>query len=313
METTLIYNQQAGNNFHAGPDEILAALRQVGFEPSYHPTSTEEDLDRVLAQAQDLVVVAGGDGSVRAVATRLLGKKVRITPLPMGTANNLARAYGLTGKPLDVVAGLADPLERDHDIGRVQTPQGVFYFLEAMGIGVFADILKNYKPEEGKSVVRSIQAVMDTLKEYHPKFFHFTVDGEDLSGSYLLFEVMNTPTMGFRYMLAPGAKPDDSLFDLVLIHASQQESYLRFAAGVLTGTLPGDPSVSLQKGRRLEIAWRGFPVHIDGEVLAGLHGQAATEFIDEESEALEVAGPFLRVDLLPKAVHFLIPKVIIKR
>jgi diacylglycerol kinase family enzyme len=313
MRTTLIYNQQAGNNFHAGPDEILAALHQVGFEATYHPTSTEEDLDRVLAQAQDLVVVAGGDGSLRAVATRLLGKDVRITPLPMGTANNLARTYGLTGKPLDVIAGLADPLERAHDVGRVQTPQGVFYFLEAMGIGVFADILKNYKPEEGKSVVRSFQAVMDTLKEYHPKFFHFAVDGEDLSGSYLLFEVMNTPTMGFRYMLAPGAKPDDGLFDLVSIHASQQESYLRFAAGVLTGNLQSDPSVSLQKGRLLEIAWRGFPVHIDGEVLSGLNGQAGTEPGDEEGKTLEVAGPFLQVDLLPKAVHFLIPKVIIKR
>ncbi len=109
METTLIYNQQAGNTTQPGPDQILEALRQVGFDPVYRPTETEEELDDVLAQAKDLVVVAGGDGSVRAVAIRLLGRNIRITPLPMGTANNLARTLALPANPLKIIAGLSDP------------------------------------------------------------------------------------------------------------------------------------------------------------------------------------------------------------
>ncbi len=89
------------------------------------------------------------------------------------------------------------------DIGCVKTPRDSFYFLEALGIGVFADGMKKYKPEEGKSVVRSIQTAVETITEYQPKFFHLTLDGEDLSGSYVLVEIMNTPTMGLRYKLAP--------------------------------------------------------------------------------------------------------------
>lgn len=309
MQATLIYNQQAGNSNGPGPQQILEALRQVGYDPVYHPTSTEADLDVALAEARDLVVVSGGDGSIRAVAIRLLGKMVRIAPLPMGTANNISRMLALSASPLEIIAGLADPAECDIDIGCTQAPHGTFYFLEAMGIGIFADGMKKYNPEEGKSILRSIQSARETLREYQPKFFHINLDGEDFSGSYLLIEVMNTPTMGLHYRLAPDAKADDGLFDLVLIHASQRENYLRFAAGLLTGNLEKLPPVSIHRGSRLEIAWRGFPLHLDGEVVAGLDWMEEVELSEAvESSSLDVAGPYINVELMPKAIHFLIPK-----
>jgi diacylglycerol kinase family enzyme len=309
MQVTLIYNPQAKNAASLTPDEILKALQQAGYDPIYAPTSTEKELDGVLANVKDLVVVAGGDGSIRAVATRLLKRNIQIAPLPMGTANNIGRMLALNGKPLEIIAGLADPVTRDMDIGCVTTPQGTEYFLEAMGIGVFADVLEKYNPEDGKSVVRSIQTLRRTLTDYQPKFFHVNVDGVDFSGSYLLFEVMNTPTMGYHYLLAPEAKPDDGLFDLVLIHANQREAYLKFMRAALRGTLEELPDVSIHKGRKLEIAWRGFPLHIDGEV-------AGTDWMKDnntpsqrdEPELLDVSKPYLQVEIVPQAVHFLVPK-----
>jgi diacylglycerol kinase (ATP) len=310
MHTTLIYNQQAGNVQQPGPDQILEALRQVGFDPVYHPTSSEEDLDHVLAEARDLVVVAGGDGSIRAVAIRLLGKNVKITPLIMGTANNIGRMFALASNPLEIISGLADPVERALDVGHVVMPQGSAYFLEALGIGIFADGMKKYDPENGKSILRSIQTAIETVNEYQPKFFHLNLDGEDLSGSYLMVEAMNTPSMGLRYRLAPDAIPDDGLFDLVMIHASQRENYLRFIAGVLAGNLAELPAVSVRRGSHLEIAWRGFPLHLDAQVFAGLDWLDEKHLVPQnESNSLEVAGPFLSVELLPKAIHFLVPRV----
>ena len=310
MQATLIFNPQAGNASNLTPDEILKALDLSGYDATYSPTSKEEDLDRVLTDVKELVVVAGGDGSVRAVATRLLKRNIQIAPLPLGTANNIAHMLALAGKPLEIIAGLADPVKRDMDIGCVVTPRGTEYFLEAMGIGVFADALEKYNPEDGKSVVRAIQTLRKTLNDYQPKFFHVNVDGQDLSGSYLLFEVMNTPTMGYHYLLAPDAKPDDGLFDLVLIHANQREAYLKFIRAALKGTLEKLPDVSILKGRKLEIAWRGFPLHIDGEVMAGSdwlvdHTGPSQK---EEPELLDVSKPYLRVELIPQAVHFLVPK-----
>ena len=310
MQTTLIYNPQAGSGAHPGPEEILEALRQVGLDPVYNPTPTLSDLDKALSDAKDVVVVAGGDGSIRAVSTRLLGKEIKITPLPMGTANNIARLLAVNGNVHEIIAGLANPVERDMDIGCLQSKEGSAYFLEAMGIGVFADGLKKYQPEIGKSIARSIQSTLETLNGYQPKFFHINLDGVDLSGSYFMLEVMNAPTLGYRFTLAPDAKADDGLFDLVLIHANQRDNYLKFISGVLMGNLESFPGVSVQRGHHLEIAWRGFPLHLDGEVFEGV------DWTEEEPEAgeiqastsLDVAGPYLQVELLPQAIHFLLPQ-----
>lgn len=310
MHAILVYNPQARNTSKVPPEEMLEALKQAGYDAVYTPTSSEQDLDGVLKEAKDLVVVAGGDGSIRAVATRLLDRDIRIAPLPLGTANNIARTLSLDGKPSEIIAGLADPVERILDIGCVTTPKGLNYFLEAMGIGMFADILEKYNPEDGKSIGRAIQTLLKTLNDYQPKFFHVNVDGQDFSGSYILFEVMNTPTMGFHYLLAPEAKPDDGFFDLVLIHANQREQYVRFIKSVLTGTLEKLSDVSIQKGRKLEIAWRGFSLHVDGVPMAGkewIEGEAGDSPM-EEPDLIDVAKPYLQVEIKPHAIHFLLPK-----
>jgi hypothetical protein len=70
------------------------------------------------------------------------------------------------------------------------------------------------------------------------------------------------------------------------------------------------PDVSILKGSKLEIAWRGFPLHIDGEVMAGsdwlVDHTAPSQ--KEEPELLDVSKPYLQVELMPQAIHFLVPK-----
>ncbi len=310
MQATLIYNPNAGSISQVSPDKLLDALKQAGYDPIYVPTLQENDLDQVLAQAKDLVVVCGGDGSIRSAAIRLLGTDVRIAPVPMGTANNLCRMLGLNGRPVDILADLADPIERDINIWRVTTPYGADYFLEAMGFGSGADAMEKYNPEEGKSIRRGIQTMLQTLNGYQPKFFHINADGQDFSGSYFLCEVMNTPTVGHHFVLAPEARPDDGLFDLVLIHASQRLSYLKLVKAVFTRTVGRLPEVSVYRGSKLEIAWRGFPLHLDGTVIAGLDGVdvLGSPFHNQEPELLDVAKPVIRVELAPEMVHFCVPR-----
>lgn len=112
-------------------------------------------------------------------------------------------------------------------------------------------------------------------------------------------------------MLAPDAKPADGLFDLVLIHANQRESFFKFIRSVLTGSLESLPEVSIRKGRNLEIAWRGFPLHLDGEVIPRLDWTEENEDVSQmhEPELLDVSKPYLSVEMMPRTIHFLVPKV----
>lgn len=311
MQTTLIYNPHSGIGLKPRPEEIMNALRRIGHEPVYVPTSKETDLSHALEDVQDLVVVAGGDGTIKAVATRLLDRNIPIAPVPLGTVNNIARILGLNASPLEIVEGLGKPHERTLDIGRMHTPHGPEYFLEAMGFGIFADVLKRYKPDDGKSIPRGIQSIMETLSRYQPKFFHVSLDGEDLSGKYLLFEVINTPVIGPRFVMAPDARPDDGYFDLVLIHAGQRENYLQYIAGMLAGNLGDFPLSSIvRRGRRLDVAWRGFPLHLDEEIVPASNWTwetAPPEQSEDSTSQLDVSKPHLQVDLIPSAVRFWLP------
>ncbi|MGH2404324.1 MAG: diacylglycerol/lipid kinase family protein, partial [bacterium] len=91
----LVYNPGAGRAGGLTVDDLLRALADAGFTPVHDPTATEADLDRLLENPVDLVVAAGGDGTVRAVATRLIGRDIPLAIVPLGTANNVAAALGV--------------------------------------------------------------------------------------------------------------------------------------------------------------------------------------------------------------------------
>lgn len=89
------------------------------------------------------------------------------------------------------------------------------------------------------------------------------MDGEDISGSYLLLEAHNTPTLGPRIRLAPRAKTDDGLIDVVRIKWENRDSLLNYLSGLATGSIEDLPSVEIARGKRLQIKWTGFNIHVD--------------------------------------------------
>ena len=84
----------AGDEQHAGED-LVERLEAVGYEARL--VSDRKKLDRQLEDPGELVVVAGGDGSVKAVALALAGRGIPMAILPMGTANNIAKSSASWG------------------------------------------------------------------------------------------------------------------------------------------------------------------------------------------------------------------------
>jgi diacylglycerol kinase (ATP) len=308
MEAILIYNQNAGTIGRAGVDELTDRLRQAGYKPVYKATSSEDDLTEALADANGLVVVAGGDGTVRAVATRVIGRDVALSILPMGTANNIARTLGIEGDPLELIAGLARPITHYFDVGHMRAPWGDDYFLEAMGFGLYADVLAAYRPEEGKSVVRGISTFAQTLTDYQSRPACLWVDGRELVAQFVIVETLNTTAFGPRLKVAPAADPNDGLFDLVCIREENREGLIRYMGGLLTETLVELPSVEHIRGRHLQWEWDGFPVHVDGEVRP-----SAGQPDDQEPAGgwrpptAEPTQDTIHVEMLPQAIKFWLP------
>jgi diacylglycerol kinase family enzyme len=306
MQATLIVNPNSGIVGGAEPEELLEALQESGYEPVLKSTSSEEELDTVLNGISGLVVSAGGDGTFRAVATRLLGKKVFLTHLPLGTANNVGHALGMDGSALEIIAGLKYPVKRHFDVGIVTAPWGRDFFVEACGFGLYAEGLALYDPNAGRSLLRSISSIIETINEFEAHSCEISLDGKDISGTYRMFEVMNTNRFGPWIKLAPDADPGDGLLDVVRISPDDDESLFRYVANLLAEELGGLPNVEISRGKCVELRWPGnFPIHVDAEIRppGGERSKQQNPAAGATDPVIQTKENVVRIEVMPQALE----------
>lgn len=316
MQARLIYNPAAGSADQLPAEAILEALATAGYDPVYTPTESESDLDGVLQQENGLIVIAGGDGTVRATAIRMVGRGATITILPMGTANNIANALGLQGPPLELIAGLREPDKRPFDVGRVRGPWGEDYFLEGAGFGFFADLLANYNPDQGKDILRSIRSLVETVREAKPYQCQMILNGEAIAGRYLLVEVLNVTAIGPRLKFAPQANPTDGLLDVVRIHENEREGLSQYVTRLMTEDLEALQSVKVDRVPAVEMTWTGFTFHLDAEVRPRSHTDREARSQDQAQLQQVDAMPFapgepqltVTIEAVPGALEIWIPQ-----
>jgi diacylglycerol kinase (ATP) len=149
MRITLMHNPKAGDARH-GKDQLMAALAKAGHHATYQSTK-ERGSKKALNQPTDLVLAAGGDGTVAKIASRLVDSGIPLGVLPLGTANNLARALGFVASPEEIIARLEGGKKQVFDVGLATGPWGERYFFEAAGGGLLADYVHAAKKEQKKN------------------------------------------------------------------------------------------------------------------------------------------------------------------
>lgn len=312
MKATLIYNTNAGGKTKYTPEMLQNALKEAGYRPVYRATSSEDDLAAILRDdLEGLIVAAGGDGTVRAVATRLLDREgVALAILPMGTANNLCRSLGIEGSILEIIEGLSHPRKFMYDVGYVQAPWGEDYFLEGAGFGFFADVLATYDPEQGKSIFRGVMTLAETLSKHEAYAPLMRVDDEMIIGNFLLVEVLNTKAVGPRLQFAPQADPGDGFFEVVRVYERYQEGFFAYMRHMLTENLEALSSYEVSQACQLEIEWTGFRFHVDGEVRPSAN-KRPSDYAPASGVRPSLRGASestIRIEVLPQALEIWLPQ-----
>ncbi|HEY3076185.1 MAG TPA: diacylglycerol kinase family protein [Burkholderiales bacterium] len=272
MRVTLIHNPGAGRQHAGDAAKLRKFLGDAGHEVRYQ-SAKEDDWKRALKKAADLVVVAGGDGTVAKVTRRMVGRGVPVGVLPSGTANNIARALGLVERPFEeLVRGWERPRRVKLDVGIAAGPWGERYFVESVGAGLFAGLLASpsrkelKKAKKGKAAVESaLRRLSKAAARCEPLEVTAALDGRDISGRYLLLEAVNLPYVGPNLHLAHDSQPGDGQFDVVLVTEDERERLLYYLEHwqenrERLGMLP------TRRGRRLQIEWTGFALHIDDKL-----------------------------------------------
>jgi len=211
--------------------EVARAESENGWgESRWYATSVEDVGSGVAREAlddgADVVLAAGGDGTVRAVAETLRGSGVPIALLPSGTGNLLARNLDLD---LDHLPGSVDTAfaggDRPIDLGIVEAERAdgareEFAFLVMAGIGIDADMAAGTDPKLKKKVgwLAYIDPIMRSARKKNRLRIRYRLDDHDARSMRVhTILIGNCGSLPGNVLLLPEAAVDDGLFDIVAL------------------------------------------------------------------------------------------------
>jgi YegS/Rv2252/BmrU family lipid kinase len=273
--------------------ELAAAFAAKGLSVTFETTRAPGQSTRRLAALEpgqfDVVVVAGGDGSLFEVVNGLMAlpdaQRPALGVLPLGTGNAFARDLGL--EPGDW-RGALETLAAGHrcrvDVGEVDAGGGAerFWFINMLGLGFVENAAQQAR--KLKWLGRSAYTLGALLRLLGMPAYDLKVrlDGVPLAPldpapsaeaqSLFFLEVANSRFTGTRFMMAPNARVDDGFFDVVVVRRLSMLRALRLFPTIYDGSHLAEPEVEVHRARKVEIS-ADSPVGgliVDGEFCGAL-------------------------------------------
>ncbi len=253
----VVFTNAAAGRARDALDEGLAALADAGVAYTCHWPATADELRAGVTRARrdaDVVVLAGGDGTVNAALPALMGTGAPLGLLPLGTANDLARSLGLPKEPADAGAVLATGRVRHVDVARVNGHP--FVNVAHVGLGVQArDQALN---PAAKRRWRALSYPLSLLRmpgRLRPFRVEVVVDGRHARMRALHLAVGNGRYYGGGIPVEVGADVADGLLDAYCVPPHGPVGLVRAAWDVWRGGSPGSP-VWRETGRAVEVRTR---------------------------------------------------------
>jgi diacylglycerol kinase (ATP) len=257
----VIWNPSAGLPTALRPggsvDDLSEILERHGVKAEVHEPADEAEARALVRQAVsdgvDVVVAAGGDGTVHLVAEDLLGTDTALGILPLGRVMNIARALGIE-RDVDVAADVLREGEiRAIDTGEAAGSTGaVVPFFEAGSVGLNAAIFREVtRADEGHPL--SIARTLWVALRYRPARMVIELDDETITTRALMVAVSNGPYLGLGMTVAPGARLDDGRFDVRVFRRFSKWELLRHLASIAFGRRRYAPQVTTHRSSTVRI------------------------------------------------------------
>jgi YegS/Rv2252/BmrU family lipid kinase len=226
-----------------------------------------ERLAREAGPEFDILVAAGGDGTINAVANGMAVAARPLAVLPLGTANVLAREIGLPRRPELLAELIAIGPARPIWPGRV----GDRLFLVMASSGFDAETVAAVNPRLKRYAGRLAfaWAIVLCLWRYRASEFRIRVDGDEHRATTVI--AAKGRFYAGSHVIAPRASLAEPILDLVLFQRSGRIMVLRYLAALLLGRVHRRRDVTTLRSRRALVSGaESLPVQADGEIVARL-------------------------------------------
>lgn len=275
----LIYNPTSGREeVRRRLPDILDRLDRGGIEASCHATTGEGDATASAADAvnrgYDLIIAAGGDGTLNEVINGM-AEKPDLPPLgvlPLGTTNDFARAMGIPKnweESCDLIIGQHSRLI---DLGKANDR----YFINIAGGGTLTELTYEV-PSRLKTMIGQMAYYLKGIEKMvslSPTELTIRAAGQDIiHDEFMLFLIANTNSVGGFEKLAPDARIDDGLFDVIALKKCNLAEFVRLVTLALRGEHLQDKRVVYFRTNEMEVTSPGHvQLNLDGELGGTLPG-----------------------------------------
>ena len=300
METKrarLIINPISGTRSKEGLGKSVASiLKPHGIKVETEVTKGSGDAFRLASEAVDkgfdMVITAGGDGTVNEAANALSFSDCTLGIIPFGSGNGLARSVGV---PQDI-QGALKLIESGHiltcDRGVVNSKP----FYCTFGVGFDAAVSEKFASMKKRGRITYIRSAFREFLNYQSQAYAIVINDKLITEKALLIAVCNAPQYGNNAYIGPKAKLTDGLLDITVVHADNPFNTLLMSMDMLTGMLDKNRGIGTFRVPALTIVrTHEGPVHLDGEPMT--MGKKLN--IKCEKGALKIFAPEKQPDFMP--------------
>jgi diacylglycerol kinase (ATP) len=269
---------------------ISKDLERRKSELFYCKSLTKEDTGSLIKQhfdKYDVFVAAGGDGTVHTVATELVNSNKILGVLPLGSGNGFAKEFGFK---MNVRSLLSDIKKADSiDIDVIEINEKLC--LNVAGIGLDSFVAHSFNKLKLRGFLPYVILTLKTFLKLRP--FHVTIkcDGEEIvSEKLFVLTIANTRQFGNNAFIAPDARPNDGIIDIVLIKPFPKVLGPVFIYRLFTKKINKSKYVRhIKTDKEIVIQTNETRFHIDGEPL-DISGEVVIRIKREALKVLKTAG-----------------------
>ena len=223
-----------------------------------------EIVEETIARNFDIIVAAGGDGTINEVASKVLEHKKILGILPLGSGNGLARF-------LDIPQSLKEAILLINKLKTDKIDSAYFNnkcFFNLAGMGFDAHLSAAFSKDKKRGLTGYIKLSLKEVFNYKDELYVLNIDGVEYKRKAFAITIANSSQYGNNVYIAPNASVKDGLLDVCIIKPFSLLKLPVLSYVMLKGKAETSDMIEIIKGRDIKIyREQEGPVHVDGEPL----------------------------------------------
>jgi len=238
------------------------------FDYVIYETKTPKDAIRLSSAAVqdnfDIVVAAGGDGTINEVVQGMVNSPLMLGIIPIGSGNGLARHLEIPLEPEKAIKLINNLNIRTIDIASING----YPFASIAGMGFDARVANKYRKLKKRGFYGYFRVVVKEFFRYREREYTLTFNDQKITRRALLLSIANSNQFGYNTIIAPTAQPDDGLLDVIIMKKFPIGEIPRMIGLLFTGKIDQSSYIESYKTTEIFVARkRGRRVNIDGEAI----------------------------------------------